>query len=190
MSEKEHLMPTLTIYEQRDFPGVYNWQAIAFMRCEWPSVFQGDILYLSAPYPPEFDPVHFVMAEGESLLSYATLMKLNIPHAGQEYTVYGFGNMLTFPPYRKQGHGRKILQVATEYISKSPVDVAILFCDKSLEKYYAPEGWLTTRSTTYLGYSGEPVAYEPARMMLFVSEKGKAARKEFESSPLYIDYPW
>jgi len=183
-------MPSLMIYEQQNFPSVYNWQAIAFMRCEWPSVFQGDILYLSAPYPPEFDPVHFVMAEGDSLLSYATVMKLNIPHAGQEYAIYAFGNMFTFTPYRNQGSGRNILQAATEFIQKSTVDVAILFCDKSLETYYALGGWLATHSPTYLGYSGKPVAYEPLRMMLFVSEKGKAAQQDFENSPLYIDYPW
>ena len=183
-------MPTLSIYEQKDFPTVYNWQAIAFMRCEWPSAFQGDILYLSAPYPQEFEPVHFVIAEGESLLSYATIMKLNIPHAGQEYSVYGFGNMLTFPPYRKHGYGRKILQAATDFIGQSQVDVAILFCDKSLEKYYGAAGWLPTHSPTYLGYAGQPVAYEPLRMMLFISEKGKAAQKDFESSPLHVDYPW
>ena len=183
-------MPTLTIYERQNFPSVYNWQAIAFMRCEWPSIFQGDILYLSAPYPPEFEPVHFVMAEGESLLSYATLMKLNIPHAGQEYAVYAFGNMFTFPPYRKQGYGRKILRAATDFICQSDLDLAILFCDKSLENYYGPAGWQATHGPTYLGYSGKPVLYEPLRMMLFVSEKGKAAQKDFESSPLYIDYPW
>ena len=112
-------MPSLTVYEQQNFPSVYNWQTIAFMRCEWPSVFQGDILYLSAPYPPEFEPVHFVMAEGESLLSYASLMKLTIPHSGQVYTVYAFGNMFTFPPYRKQGYGRKILRAATDFIRQS-----------------------------------------------------------------------
>ena len=183
-------MPTLTIYKQPEFPRVYNWQAIAFMRCEWPSIFQGDILYLSAPYPPDLEPVHFVMAEGDSLLSYASLMKLNIPHAGQDYTVYGFGNMLTFPPYRKQGYGRKILGAASDFIGQSDVDVAILFCDKSLESYYGSEGWLTTPSPTYLGYSGQPVEYEPARMMLFASEKGKAAQKDFENSTLYIDWPW
>lgn len=183
-------MPTLTIYEQPDFPSVYNWQAIAFMRCEWPSIFQGDILYLSAPYPPEFNPTHFVMAEGDSLLSYATIMKLKIPHAGQEYSVYAFGNMFTFAPYRKHGYGRKILQAATDFICQSDVDAGILFCDKSLEEYYGPEGWLTTHSPTYLGYSGQPVTYEPLRMMLFVSEKAKTAQKDFESSPLYIDYPW
>ena len=183
-------MPTLTIYRHDNFPAVYNWQAIAFMRCEWPSIFQGDILYLSTPYLPELEPFHFVMAEEDSLLSYATLMKLKIPHTGHEYAVYGFGNMFTFAPYRKQGYGRKILQAATEFIKNSNADVAILFCDKSLETYYALEGWLTTESPTYVGYSGEHVLYEPLRMMLFVSEKGKAAQTSFENSPLYIDYPW
>lgn len=183
-------MPSLTIYEQKHFPSVYNWQAIAFMRCEWPSIFQGDILYLSAPYPPELNPVHFVMAEGESLLSYATLMKMNLSHAGQDFVVYGFGNMLTFPPYRKLGYGRTILRAAREFIEKSAVDVAILFCDKSLEKYYAPEGWRATHSPTYVGYSGESVLYEPLRMMIFVSQRGKAAQEDFENLPLYIDYPW
>jgi len=183
-------MPTLTIYEQKDFPSIYNWQAIAFMRCEWPSIFQGDILYLSAPYPPDFNPVHFVVAEGDSLLSYATIMKLNIPHAGQDYSIYGFGNMLTFPPYRKHGYGRMALQAATDFIQKSTIDAAILFCDKSLEPYYASSGWATSPSHTYVGYSGTPELYEPSRMMLFVSEKGKAARSDFETSPLHIMYPW
>ena len=27
-------MPTLTIYKHQDFPSIYNWQAIAFMRCD------------------------------------------------------------------------------------------------------------------------------------------------------------
>lgn len=183
-------MPTMTIYEQQNLPGVYKWQAIAFMRCEWPSIFQGDILYLSDPYPPDFEPVHFVLSEGESLLSYATLMKRDVLHAGRNYTIYGFGNMLTFAPYRKHGYGRKILQAATEFIRQSPVDAGILFCDKSLEPYYATEGWLVIQSPTYLGHPKQRTPYEPSRMMVFVSETGKAAQSEFESLPLWIDYPW
>ena len=183
-------MPTLTVYEQKDFPSVYNWQAIAFMRCEWPSIFQGDILYLSTPYPPEWEPVHFVLAEGDSLLSYATLMKRSISHAGREYSIHGFGNMFTFPPYRKQGYGQKVLHTASEFIQQSSVDLGILFCDKSLESYYAREGWSATKSPTYLGYPEEHSLYEPSRMMLFVSDKGKAARTDFDNSALHLDYPW
>jgi hypothetical protein len=117
-------------------------------------------------------------------------MKRNLSHADHEFSIYGFGNMLTFAPYRKQGYGQRILHAATQYIQQSDVDVAILFCDKSLESYYAAEGWLPTPSPTYLGYPNEQTRYEPLRMMVFVSEEGKAAQSEFETLPIWIDYPW
>jgi predicted GNAT family N-acyltransferase len=145
---------------------------------------------MSETYSPESDPVHFVMAEGESLLSYAALLKRDLVHMNQEYTIYGFGNMFTFPPYRNHGYGQKVLQAATEFIQKSAVDVGILFCDKSLEQYYSAKGWRATHSPTYLGYPKNQLPYEPLRMMLFISEKGKAAQTDFENSPLWIDYPW
>ena len=82
-------MPELTIYQQPDFPSIYKWQAIAFMRMEWTSIFYDDNLYMSETYPPELQPVHFVMAEDDSLLSYASLLKLNLTHAGTDYRIYG-----------------------------------------------------------------------------------------------------
>src|ERR1051325_2434271 len=103
-------MPTLTIYPQHDFPTLYKSQALAFMRCEWSSIFQGDNLYMSETYPPEPGTTHFVIAEGEILLSYAALLRCNLSHASHDYDVFGFGNMFTFPPFRKQGHGSRILQ--------------------------------------------------------------------------------
>jgi predicted GNAT family N-acyltransferase len=145
---------------------------------------------MSETYPPEFQPVHFVMAEDDSLLSYATLLKLNIPHAGMEYKIYGFGNLLTFPPYRKRGYGGQILQAATNYILQSDVDAAILFCDHLLEPFYAEKGWAHTPSPTRLGKPEQYEDYGPSRMMLFVSEKGRRGRTDFEAQPIYIDSPW
>lgn len=183
-------MPELTIYQQPDFPSIYKWQAIAFMRMEWTSVFYDDNLYMSETYPPEFEPVHFVMAEDDSLLSYASIMKLNIPHAGVDYRVYGFGNLLTFPPYRKRGYGGQVLQSAADFILQSDVDAAILFCDRLLEPFYAAKGWSLTASPTRLGKPGQYSEYNPSRMMLFVSDKGRRGRADFESEPIYLDSPW
>jgi len=183
-------MPELTVYPQPDFPAIYKWQAIAFMRMEWASIFQGDNLYMSETYPPELQPVHFVVAEGDTLLSYATLMKLNITHAGTDYQVYGFGNLLTFPPFRRRGYGGQILQRATQLIQQSNVDLAILFCDTQLEPFYAAQAWASTPSPTRLGRPDQYEDYEPLRMMLFVSEKGRRSRADFEAQSLYIDEPW
>ena len=183
-------MPELTIYQQPDFPSIYKWQAIAFMRMEWTTIFYDDNLYMSETYPPELQPVHFVMAEDDSLLSYASILQLNLAHAGIDYRIYGFGNLLTFPPYRKRGYGGQILQAATDFIRQSDVDAAILFCDPLLEGFYGAKGWVSMHSPTCLGTPEHYEEYAPSRMMLFVSDKGKRGRTAFETQPLYIDSPW
>ena len=183
-------MPTLHLYLQNEFPAIFKWQAIAFMRCEWSDIFQGDNLYMPETYPPENKPVHFVLAEGETLISYAAVMEVDLVHTGNDYHVYGFGNMLTFPPFRKHGYGRQVLSAATELIRKSNADVGVLFCDPSLENFYASEGWATTPSATRLGEPELYDTYHPSRMMLFVSQKGLDHRQDFERQPMYVDWPW
>lgn len=66
-------MPNLAIYQQSDFPAALKWQTITFMKVEWPSIFTGDFMFLAEPYPPELHPIHFVVAEGESLISKASI---------------------------------------------------------------------------------------------------------------------
>lgn len=183
-------MPTLTVYPHTEFPAIFKWQAIAFMRMEWPSIFQGDNLYMPETYPPDFHPVHFVIAEGETLLSYGEILRLTIDHNGSRYQVYGFGNMLTFPPFRRQGWGGQVLKAATQFIQHNDVDIAALFCDSGLEPFYAKQGWVVTRSPTRLGRSDQFEDYLPLRMMLFISEKGRLNRAEFETQPMYIEWPW
>jgi GNAT superfamily N-acetyltransferase len=157
---------------------------------EWSSIFYDDNLYMSETYPPELQPVHFVIAEDDSLLSYASLLMLNLSQRGIDYQIYGFGNLLTFPPYRRRGYGGQILKSATDFILRREVDAAILFCDRLLESFYAEKGWAPTRSPTRLGNPNQYEAYAPSRMMLFVSEKGQLGRTDFESQPIYIDWPW
>lgn len=183
-------MPILTLYPQSDFPAIYKWQAIAFMRMEWSSIFQGDNLYMLETYPPELQPIHFVVAEGDTLLSYGALLKLNLTHAGSDYHVYGFGNLLTFPPFRRRGHGGRVLQAATEFIQQSDVDAGILFCDPQLGSFYAAKAWVPTRGPTRLGQPDRYEEYAPLRMMLFISERGRSSKEDFETQPLYIDEPW
>lgn len=136
------------------------------MRVEWPSIFQGD-----------------------SLLSYAALMKLDFRHHDSEFRMYGFGKMLTFPPFRRQGWGQKVLEAATEFIHHGDADVSSLFCDPSLEPVYARHGWITTHSPTRLGQPDRFEEYSPSRMMRFISEKGRANKESFETEPVYIDWP-
>jgi hypothetical protein len=172
MFPKSKPLQNVTIYTQAEFPPALKWQALAFMRVQWPSVFSGDRQFVADTFPPEPDPVHFVAAEGELLISYASIFRMDLQHAGKTYQTYGFGNMLTFPSFREKGFGGQVLDRATEYIKQSKVDIAILFCEPKRQLFYAKRGWELTISPTRIGSPNQNKIHDLSRMMLFVSEKG------------------
>lgn len=183
-------MPEIFTYSHSSLPDVLKWQAIAFMRVVWSDIFSGENQFMEHTYPPDHDPVHFGIAHGDSLISYASILKLNLVHNGCGYSVLGFGNMFTFPPYQNQGYGSQVLHCATEYIQNSSADLAMLFCNPRLEPFYAAYGWTASRGATYIGPVADKRRYEELRMMLFVSDKGKHGREDFENHPLSLDWPW
>ena len=98
--------------------------------------------------------------------------------------------MFTFPPYRRQGYGSRILELATDFIRRSDVDVAILFCDLQIETFYAACGWEVIPSPTRIGTPDDYEEHEGSKMLLFVSDKGRWGKLDFEKQPLYVEWPW
>ncbi len=184
-------MPDVDLYPQSDLPDPLKWQALAFIKTEWPFVFSGEDQFLTETCPPDHDPVHFVVAEGDSLIGYASIFRLSIEHAGTIYNIYAFGNMFIFPPYRKQGYGKQILKLATDYIKNSDVDAGILFCESNVEAFYTAHGWETARATAR---KGTPENFEEHEhiltMILYVSEKSRQGKVDFDSQPLYVKWLW
>lgn len=160
------------------------------MRVQWPSIFAGERQFVTDTFPPELDPVHFVAAEGELLISYASIIRMDLEHGGKTYKTYGFGNMLTFPSFRGQGYGTRVLELATDFIKRSDVNVAMLFCAENREPFYVKRGWEFTRSPTLIGTPNHHTTHDLSRMMLFVSQKSQQARRDFEEQPVYVDKPW
>lgn len=184
-------MPTSAIYSQTDFPEVFKWQALAFMRVAWADAFVAEDKFITQTYPIELQPVHFVVAEGEVLLSYAATMKFTLEHNNCSYKVCGFGNMFTFPPYRREGNGHKVLKLAKNAIEQSDVDVAILFCESNRVSFYESVGWINTPSPTFVADDESSYEiYDEQRMMLFVSDKGNLGKSDFKQQPVYTDWTW
>lgn len=183
-------MPTFTTYTQNDFPSALKWQALAFMRVQWPSIFTGEEQFVTDTFPPELDPVHFVAVEGDLLISYASLFRMDLEHASKIYKIYGLGNMLTFPSFREKGIGGKVLGMATEHIKHNAVDLSMLFCDPQRESFYGKRGWKITRSPTRIGSPNQYKDHDLTRMMLFLSEKARQGIKDFNEEPVYVDEPW
>ena len=181
-------MIRLLRYRHDELPSDLKWQAVSYMRVEWPFINGG---MLRETYPAELRPVHFALVEDDLLLSYAATFRLRVEHAGEEYEMEGFGNVFTYPASRRKGYGRRVVEAAAGHIRGSHADVAVLFCQPELEGFYAASGWEASREAgTVVAGEGEPKEHDALRMMLVVSEKGAAGRPDFSTLPLHIPFPW
>jgi GNAT superfamily N-acetyltransferase len=184
-------MPQLHGYPHQKFPSDLNWQAVSFMRVEWPSILLGGHRLGNETYPADRHPIHIVVTEQQMLISYATIMQLALPHAGSIYDVAAFGNMFTFPAFRGEGYGRQVVDAAVHFIQMSTVDVGIVFCKPHLLRFYRARGWeAMDGARTRVGTPGSFTDHPYHRLMLFVSDHGRRARSAFAQSPLYIEWPW
>jgi GNAT superfamily N-acetyltransferase len=184
-------MPQLHVYPHRQFPSHLNWQAVSFMRIEWPSILLGGHRLGTETYPADCDPIHFVVIEQHMLISYAAIMHLALPHAGDTYAVAAFGNVFTFPAFRGEGYGRQVVDAAVHSIQTSTVDVGIVFCKPHLLPFYRASGWESLDGAgTRVGTPDSFTDHSYHRLILFVSDHGRRARSLFAQFPLYINSPW
>jgi len=184
-------MPQLHVYPHQEFPSDVNWQAVSFMRVEWPSILLGGHRLGTETYPAAHQPVHFVVTEQNMLISYAAIMQLTLAHAGHRYHVAAFGNVFTFPAFRGEGYGRQVVDAAARYIQVCAVDLGIVFCKPHLIPFYCTSGWEVidgagTRVGTPAAFTDHPYH----RLMLFVSDRSRRDRSAFVEEPLYIESPW
>ncbi len=119
------------------FPSDLNWQAVSFMRVEWPWINGGKFRQTHAA---ERNPRHFALVEEDLLLSYAAVIHTSLTHAHVAYVVCGLGSVFTSPACRSKGYGRLTVDAATRSIEQSPADLGLLFCKPALEGFYAKSG--------------------------------------------------
>ena len=117
-------MPELFSYAHREFPAALNWQAVSFMRVEWPWI-EGGIL--KETYGADLDPVHFALVDDGLLISYAAVVSTHVEHAGETYAMRGLGNVFTYPSSRRRGYSRRSTHPAASAMSRSPIRMSIPF---------------------------------------------------------------
>ena len=136
---------------------------------------------------------HFIAIERGLLISHADVSERTITHAGETYRMCGVGEVMTHPAFRREGHGQRVVAAATEYIHSRDADIAMLFTDPQLEPFYASSGgWiaLSNHDVTY-GDPVQPKLSDEFVMMLFLSDKAKAHRADFEHGAIYVgDSMW
>jgi predicted N-acetyltransferase YhbS len=128
------------LYSGETLPRSFSWQALSFLRCEWPFLFTGANRLRSRPFG-DLCARYVVRADGEVLFSYAEVLPVVGTRAGEPVSVLGLSNVFTFPPYRREGHASEMMRTVGELINACDAELAILFCEEQLEAFYAARGW-------------------------------------------------
>jgi len=182
-------MPEVETYDESSLPAHVAWQAIAYMREVWPTLFVGPMVWITRPYPPAVRPRHFLIQHDGVLIAYAAVIRLTASHEGGQYTVDGLGNVITSAPYRRQGHAGRLLDAVNAYLDGAGADVAALFCRPDLAPVYDRAGWQACTAGTIVGDPpGRP--YDELRMMRFLSDRGRSARSSFITRPMRVAHTW
>jgi GNAT superfamily N-acetyltransferase len=184
----------LLTFTSAEFPESLKWQALSFLRVQWPGGFTRENRLRDWITREDDHPIHIVLVEQNILISHTNVVWKYLNHDGVNYKAYGLTSVFTYPSFRGQGHGSQVIAAGTAYIQKRDADIAMLYCDESLRNLYAKQGWNHIEmSTTYIGNREQPeLVDDEILMMLFLSSKGQHGRAAFETRPIHFsaDYTW
>ncbi len=121
-------------------PSHLECQVLSFTRVHWWEGFSGDLRLRDWIHRPEQHPFHFVLAENRVLISYVGVIWKYLEHAGERYKTYGLSGVFTYPAFRCQGYGSRLVEEATEHIRRSDADIGLFTCDPSLRDFYGASG--------------------------------------------------
>jgi GNAT superfamily N-acetyltransferase len=178
--------PELQTFTSDTIPSAYEHQIRSFIRIEWWDSYQHSV---DPPLGnPSFQPINFVLVEGDCLYSAAKVNRTQIEHQGQIYVCYGLGGVFTYPAFRQRGYGAWVVREATEYIrQQSDADIAVLWTLKRNIPFYERNGWEHYADIRMMiGDPQKPYRSSEELMMLFVSETAQANHQQFKSQQVYF----
>jgi GNAT superfamily N-acetyltransferase len=182
------MMPELVRYADNQLPGAFRSQILALHRGEWPEGYSGAFHGRDWIQRPRFHPTHWVLVLDRVVVSYVGVTWKHLAHAGEVFKTYGLSGVVTHPAFRRQGHARRLVDAATEFIVGADADIGLFTSAPALRDFYAASGWLPITGTVLFGGPRSALyASDELTMMGFFSEKGKRGRATFESAPIFFD---
>ncbi len=173
-------------YQDDELPDSLRCQILSFIRITWLDGFEGKNRWRDWIAHKEHHPVHFVLVEKNNLLvSYVGVVWKYLKHAGKTYKMYGFSGVFTYPQFRNHKHGLDLVKKAKKYIEQTDGDL-VLF-SSTLHGFYEKAGFEHMEKVTLLeGNRRHPQKHGENTYMLFLSDKGKSHRHDFETKPVYF----
>ncbi len=181
-------MADLLTFAGNELPADLKCQILCAHRIEWPGGYVGENRLRDWLQRPRCHPRHVLLVEQGLLISYVGVVWKWLEHAGETYKTYGLSGVYTYPAFRREGHGRRLVDAAMAAIRGSDADVGLFMCEPRNVGFYAAAGWIPMpRSELFGGPRAAPYPSGEVTLMGFFSEKGKRGRASFASGPIFFD---
>jgi predicted acetyltransferase len=174
------------LYTYQNIPQTIKSQILSFLKQQWPDSFKGINNKRDWIVEEEYNPRYFVITDNnDNLISHTAVVYKNLKHQNKTFKTYGLSGVFTTPPFRRKGYALTLLKKAKEYIENTTGDI-VLFHSMQ-DGFYEKAGFEYMANTKLLkGNANNPIADIERVYMLFLSEKAKLARKDFETHPIYF----
>jgi GNAT superfamily N-acetyltransferase len=174
------------IFASRDVPERFQCQILSFVRIQWPELFSGAQRLRDWTSKPELHPVTFLLEEEGVLISRLEVVWDVLAHAGETYCTYGLSGVFTYPAFRKQGYGLRLVSSAKAFIEQQ-VEADLVLFHSTLTDFYEQAGFeRMDHLITLVGDLHHPERSPETAFMLFLSDKGRQGRSCFEKASVYI----
>jgi GNAT superfamily N-acetyltransferase len=177
-------VPELRAYRKPDVPREIAIQIASYVRVQWPGITRRRTpLWEGTIYPP--DGLHFVLTDGDVLISHAMVASRRLEHGRKAFNVFGLSSVFCYPTHRGSGFGAQVVAAATAHIRhERDADLALLFCGERVQSLYARCGWEVVPGMR-IRYGDDNREFNDGHVMtLFVSERTRA--HDFSAEPFHV----
>ena len=181
----------LRFYRQARLEPKWYYQILSFVRVHWPRGFGGENLYRDWISRPAYDPVGFVLTHGDLLVAHAQVLHKDVQHEGETFSLYGLSTVFTYPSFRGQGHGQRVVLAAMEHMLAQPdIDLAMTNCVEHNVGFYEKCGWRFVDNVLLMGSRSAPEPLDERVALIYVSDKAQAHQQALETVPIYFEEEW
>lgn len=143
------------------------------------------------PSAPNTYVLSFLLMENSTAVCHVGVRKSILLHQNEEYLAYGLSEVVTHPCYRRRGFAAQTIKKAAEFIIAQQADISIFTCAEEKVGFYSRCGWEKMPGTCFVGGTrAKPFRSDGLRlatMMMFLSQKAKNHRKDFQNADITFD---
>src|SRR5262245_13624236 len=128
-------------YTRPDLPRLIEQQVLDFGRLIWSDGFMPEDRFRDRMHEVPDDTTHFVRSAGSLLVSHVQVIPIHLEGRDGPLVIGGISSVMTYPPFRGEGHGSALLRRAAEHIDAKGLHVGMLCGDRETIPFYERLGW-------------------------------------------------